>query len=105
MSDQIMSVDDVADYLKMKPITIRRQAERGNLPAFKIGNRWKFRFSDLKKFIDDQIHQQTFAKKVDNLWKEIRSELDSSEISAEDVPEIIKQVREDRLRHESVNSD
>jgi len=41
-SDPLWTVDDVADYLKLQPETIRSMARRGELPALKIGKVWRF---------------------------------------------------------------
>jgi excisionase family DNA binding protein len=40
--DPLWTVEDVADYLKLQPETIRAMARRGELPALKIGKVWRF---------------------------------------------------------------
>lgn len=40
---EIMTVEEVAKYLKMKPQTIYVWAQKGNIPAAKIGKEWRFR--------------------------------------------------------------
>ena len=40
--DPLWTVDEVADYLKLQPETIRSMARRGELPALKIGKVWRF---------------------------------------------------------------
>ncbi len=42
LSDPLWTVEDVADYLKLQPETIRGMARRGELPALKIGKVWRF---------------------------------------------------------------
>jgi excisionase family DNA binding protein len=42
LSDPLWTVEDVADYLKLQPETIRSMARRGELPALKIGKVWRF---------------------------------------------------------------
>jgi len=100
MFDEILSVDDAAKYLKVKSTTIRRQAERGNLPGFKIGNRWRFRMKDIERFIDSRINQERFSSKVANLWQEIEAEVTSSEYSLSDIPQLIQDVRAKRQARE-----
>ncbi len=39
----LWTVEEVADYLKLQPETIRCMARRGELPAIKIGKVWRFR--------------------------------------------------------------
>jgi excisionase family DNA binding protein len=33
----------------------KRMADRGEIPALRIGNRWRFRASALDKFIEDRL--------------------------------------------------
>ena len=42
LSEPLWTVEDVADYLKLQPETIRSMARRGELPALKIGKVWRF---------------------------------------------------------------
>jgi excisionase family DNA binding protein len=37
-----MKVTELADYLKVHPTTIYRLVRLGAIPAFKIGNNWRF---------------------------------------------------------------
>jgi excisionase family DNA binding protein len=39
--DPIMTVDQVAEYLKLHPLTIRHLAREGEIPAFKVGRQWR----------------------------------------------------------------
>jgi excisionase family DNA binding protein len=41
-SEPLWTVEDVADYMKLQPETIRSMARRGELPALKIGKVWRF---------------------------------------------------------------
>ncbi len=42
LADPLWTVEDVADYLKLQPETIRNMARKGELPAIKIGKVWRF---------------------------------------------------------------
>jgi excisionase family DNA binding protein len=42
ISDTLWTVEDLAEYLKLKPETIRSMARRGELPAIKLGKVWRF---------------------------------------------------------------
>lgn len=50
----IMTVDEVAKYLRMHEMTIYRMATEGRLPAYKVGNRWRFK----KERIDEWLLSQ-----------------------------------------------
>ncbi|MBN1351012.1 helix-turn-helix domain-containing protein [candidate division KSB1 bacterium] len=103
MSIQIMSVDEVAELFKVKPVTIRRQSELGELPGFKIGKSWRFRRIDIEKFIDEQIAQKKFSKKATRLWDDIHDELKVSEYTGNDVPKLVSQIRAKYPKPEGAN--
>jgi excisionase family DNA binding protein len=54
-SEQIMTIGEVADYLKVTERTIYRLAGAKQIPAFKVGGSWRFSRTD----IDGWIHQQS----------------------------------------------
>jgi len=41
----LFTVNELADYLKMRPITIYKHAAAGKLPGFKVGSKWRFKKS------------------------------------------------------------
>ncbi|MDP8257887.1 MAG: helix-turn-helix domain-containing protein, partial [Candidatus Aadella gelida] len=51
MANIVMTVDEVADYLKMKTVTIYKHAQTGKLPAFKVGSKWRFKKDTIDKWI------------------------------------------------------
>lgn len=57
MSDSILTIKDVADYLKVNERTIYRLAAGGELPGFKVGNSWRFKRSELEQYIASQHNQ------------------------------------------------
>ena len=54
MSDPILTIKDVAEYLKVNERTIYRLAASGELPGFKVGNSWRFKRSELEQYIAEQ---------------------------------------------------
>lgn len=53
--DEILTIDEVAAFLKAGKRTVYRLAASGKLPAFKLGGTWRFRRSDLDKWIASRI--------------------------------------------------
>lgn len=53
--DVILTIDDVAAYLKTGKRTVYRLAAAGRLPAFKLGGTWRFRRGDLDRWIASRI--------------------------------------------------
>ncbi len=50
----IMTIGEVADYLKVTERTIYRLAGAKQIPAFKVGGSWRFSRSDIDGWIKDQ---------------------------------------------------
>jgi len=49
--DEILTVSEVADFLKVSRTTVWRWCNQGNLPAFKIGRNWRIRRSAVERII------------------------------------------------------
>ena len=56
MDDQILTLKEVAAYLKLAEKTAYRLASEGKLPGFKVGGAWRFKRDDLEKWIESQKH-------------------------------------------------
>ena len=54
MPDEILTLPEVAKLLKVAEKTIYAMAQRGGLPAFKVGGQWRFKRDDLDKWIERQ---------------------------------------------------
>jgi excisionase family DNA binding protein len=49
-----MTLQEVAEYLKLSERTIYVYAQKGKLPGIKIGAAWRFRRADLDEWIEKQ---------------------------------------------------
>ncbi|MDD5680283.1 MAG: helix-turn-helix domain-containing protein [Candidatus Omnitrophica bacterium] len=54
MEKTVFTVQELAEYLRMKPITIYKHASRGKLPGFKVGAAWRFKKSSIDRWIEEQ---------------------------------------------------
>lgn len=52
---EILTLDEVATYLKAGKRTVYRLAQKGEIPAFKLGGTWRFRHSELDAWIAESI--------------------------------------------------
>jgi excisionase family DNA binding protein len=52
--DEILTLKEVADYLKLTERTLYRLTQDGKLPGFKVGNSWRFRLRDIDAWIEDR---------------------------------------------------
>lgn len=50
----IMTVKDLALYLKIAEKTAYRFASEGKIPGFKVGSAWRFRKAEIDKWIEKQ---------------------------------------------------
>lgn len=52
INEKWISIDDAAEYLGVKPVTIRDWIRKGkDIPAHKIGKQWKFKCSELDAWV------------------------------------------------------
>lgn len=51
MESDVITIRDLAIYLKMKEKTLYRLASEGAVPGFRVGGAWRFRKSEIDKWI------------------------------------------------------
>ncbi len=56
--DEILTLDEIAAYLKIAKRTVYRLVQKGEIPAFKLGGTWRFRRSELDRWIADSINKK-----------------------------------------------
>jgi excisionase family DNA binding protein len=59
--DPIMTVDQVAAYLKLHPLTIRHLAREGEIPAFKVGRQWRVKRELLELWMEERSSKNVDA--------------------------------------------
>lgn len=57
MTDDILTLKEVAAYLKLAEKTAYRLAAEGRLPGFKVGGSWRFRGQDVERWIAEQKNE------------------------------------------------
>lgn len=60
--DEILTLDEVAVYLKAGKKTVYRLAQQGEIQGFKLGGTWRFRRSELDRWIAAQIAENSQDK-------------------------------------------
>jgi len=53
-NDDVLTVSEVADYLKVNERTVYRLAAAKKIPGFKVGTAWRFRRTELEAWISAQ---------------------------------------------------
>ncbi|WP_419601545.1 methylation-associated defense system helix-turn-helix domain-containing protein MAD1 [Thiolapillus sp.] len=62
MTSDIMTIKEVASYLKLTEKTAYRLAADGKIPGFKVGASWRFRKSEIDRWIIQQEQKTDQAK-------------------------------------------
>ena len=57
MTDEILTLKEVAKYLKLAEKTAYRLAADGELPGFKVGGSWRFTKEDINRWIEKKKKQ------------------------------------------------
>lgn len=58
MNSDIMTMREVAEYLKLNEKTAYRLTSEGKLPAFKVGGSWRFRREEIESWITEQSKKE-----------------------------------------------
>jgi len=64
MTDEILTLKEVAAYLKLAEKTAYRLAAEGKIPGFKVGGSWRFRRLEVEQWIDAQVDSSKKAQKM-----------------------------------------
>ena len=62
MLNDVMTVSEVAEYLRVNPQTVYRKAKAGELPAVRIGRAIRFRRTELESWLSEQAPTQEATK-------------------------------------------
>ena len=71
LSNELMTIEEIAEYLRMKPQTIYRWAQDKRIPAAKLGKEWRFR----RKIIDAWLYEQMIGE--DSGFSHLRNSIQS----------------------------
>jgi excisionase family DNA binding protein len=63
---EVMDIRMASDYLGISPDTLYKYASDGFVPAFKLGNRWRFKRSRLDEWMDQQSSQGASPRKQES---------------------------------------
>ena len=50
---RLLTIQEAADRLRLCRRTVLRLIERKEIPAFKVGHQWRFRESEIAKWLQD----------------------------------------------------
>lgn len=60
MEDDILTIEDVANYLRVSERTVYEWAQKGEIPSGKIGKTvWRFKKSEIEKWVNERLTSST----------------------------------------------
>ncbi|HUT25134.1 MAG TPA: helix-turn-helix domain-containing protein [Sumerlaeia bacterium] len=54
MDDRLLTIEEVADYLKVSPKTVYRMIQRKEIPCYKVANQWRFKWSVIQDWMESE---------------------------------------------------
>jgi excisionase family DNA binding protein len=63
MAEQLLTLEQVAEYLNVDKFTVYRLLNDKELPAFKVGNQWRFK----RKMLENWLMKNSNVKRKDAL--------------------------------------
>ena len=70
MDDDILTIDEVAKYLRVSERTVYDWAQRGEIPSGKIGTVWRFKKTELEKWVNERLSVSKLVPQVGNIHLE-----------------------------------
>jgi PTS system nitrogen regulatory IIA component len=61
VDDDILTIEEVAKYLRVSERTVYDWAQKGEIPAGKIGTVWRFKKEEIEKWVNDRLSVHTIT--------------------------------------------
>ena len=65
MEDDILTIEEVAKYLRVSDRTVYDWAQKGEIPAGKIGTVWRFKKSEVENWVNERLSSSSNTKGTD----------------------------------------
>ena len=62
-SREVMNIRQASQYLGVSPDTLYKYVNEQKIPAFKLGNRWRFKKSKLDQWMEEKSSQMEMGAK------------------------------------------
>jgi PTS system nitrogen regulatory IIA component len=67
LSDDILTIEEVAAYLRVSERTVYDWAQKGEIPAGKFGTVWRFKKGEIESWVNDRLRNTHLAPPVPTL--------------------------------------
>ena len=54
METNILTAQELAAYLHVKPVTVYKMAKQGRVPAFRVAKSWRFHKPTIDQWLDER---------------------------------------------------
>lgn len=61
---EIMTIDEVAEYIRVSERTVYDWAQKGELPGGKLGTTWRFKRDEIERWVNDRLTQPSQQRSV-----------------------------------------
>lgn len=69
MDNSILKINQVADFLQVSKFTVYRLIETGKITAFKVGCEWRFKESEIDKYITAQTYKPPSPVNLNGIYR------------------------------------
>ena len=67
MDEDIITIEEVAKYLRVSDRTVYDWAQKGEIPAGKIGTVWRFKKSDIINWVNERLSSNDAKQKNEKI--------------------------------------
>lgn len=67
MEDDILTIEEVANYLRVSDRTVYDWAQKGEIPAGKLGQVWRFKKSEVERWVNERLSSGGNRKESDEV--------------------------------------
>ncbi len=76
--EPLKTTEEIADYLRVEVVTVRRLAARGELPAYRVGSEFRFMGQEIQDYVKSQRVRSPIADRFDKFTTRARKVLEFS---------------------------
>jgi len=55
---KLMTIKEVADYLRLSRVTVYKMTRQGKIPALKIGKQWRYNKSEIDSWVKQKSNSE-----------------------------------------------
>ncbi len=68
--EKLLTIEEVASWLRLSKDSVYRLTQEAKIPAFKVGNQWRFRKSEIEAWLDK--NKNSVSRKSSHVAKKSR---------------------------------